>query len=275
MKFKLTRDELRAVGRIRRNRAFLGLMLLILTAVIIVDAALVIEQIRDAGGSSDIPEWLIIPFMIGFAAIAALIGLSTYMAGKLRDKEKAAFVRISLENMKPKSAASITKIFRKIARELIHAPKEKAIANLVNDGWPLLRAKYFAELVESLIVKCEWNINCETQAGDFKDFLRKQRWDEREIESLVDPVVEVVRDSGGRITGVGIASSIARNIIWIGIILVLSIAAGWFLINDKSLNLPKQYDYLKFIVMAIFTVIGLGFNITAIIRKLRKEPDRD
>jgi hypothetical protein len=273
MKSTLTTEESRAIGKLKYNRVVLSLIIAILTIAVISDAVFLVDNFK-GGGSADTPEWLVIPVIFGIAALGILIGLSFYIGGRLKDKELVVFASISMRELKSNgeiSANAEKKIFADLAKELFDKPCSDVVTGLVSDGWDRSRAYFYAKLVESLIIKCEWNISYQEQAQDFSGFLKKMGWSEAEIEHLVSPVINMIKTSGGRLTRAGIATSIGRNILWIVVILVVAVAAGWLLIYSDSLDLGKKYDYLKFIVLAVPALFGLGFNIAGIVKSLRKK----
>ena len=271
MESGLTREERAAIRRINRNRVVLSLILTILIIAVVADAILIASEFDP----DDLPEWLIFPITLGIGAVAAAIGLIVYMGGRLRDKEKAGFVWASIRSLRSANLLSIStekKIFRDLAGDLIRKPGVEVADALVVDGWPRARAEYFTMIVEALIAKSEWNIGYEDQVADFSQFLGRIGWGAEDIEALVQPVIKEIKTSGGRLLKGRMAASVGKNILWIVIILVIALGALWLLVNDKGLPISKKYEYLKFIILAVPTVVGLGINIAAIIRKLGRKP---
>ena len=271
MKSGLTLEERAAIRSSNATFAMLGLALAVLI-VISIAAVLVIASKFDP---DDLPEWLIFPFGIGIASITGGIVLSSHMRGRFRVREKARFVRASVNSLR--SAGFLTsrtehRIYKKLAEDLIRVPRREIERRLVAEGWPRTRAVNYTGLMEALIARCEWNISSEDEAAEFKAFLAQTGWIEEEIARLLEPVINEIKASGGRLLKGRMAASVGRNILWIVIILVIASGALWLLINDKGLPISKKYEYLKFIILAVPTVVGLGINIAAIIRKLGRKP---
>jgi hypothetical protein len=277
MKSELTSEESKTIRRIKGNRVILGLIITILAVAVFADALFLADAFKHDGGSADIPEWLLIPFVFGVAALGILIGLIFYAGGRLKDRELADFVRISINELKTAGALSghaERKIYMDLANSLISKPREEVMNGLVENGWHRVRADFMTKLVESLIVKCEWNIRYQEKAIDFSGTLKKMGWGDGEIESLLSPVIEVINTSGGRVTSAGIAMSIGRNILWIVVILAVATAAIWLLTHGEGVDAGKKSDFLQFIVVAVPALLGLGFNIAKIVQTLSKKPER-
>ncbi len=278
MTTELTREESGAIGRIRRNRMGLSAILVMLWLVLIAISLSLGSVLSSIGSESQPPEWVIIPIILIFSLLGIIIGLSYHLTGKLKVKEKAWFVRASVDVLKAGSAVkegSEKKIFSDIARDLISRPKSEVVRALVTDGWPHVRAQYYTALVESLLMKCEWNINDEGEAADFRQLLINSRWSDHDADTLVGPVLEIIKDSGGRQTRASVSRSIIKNIAWIVIILIIAPTAGWLLVSDEGLDMSTKYDFLELLVLAVPAMLGLGFNIAAIFSKLRKRPGEE
>ncbi len=140
---------------------------------------------------------------------------------------------------------------------------------LISDGWHEIRARYLTGLIESLIIKCEWNISYEDQIAGFSQLLKQNNWQDDEVALIISPVQELIKEHGGRLTRSGIARSITRNVLWIITILILAPIMGWMLHTSEVLDNQTKYDFVKFLILVIPALGALIYNLVQIARRRR------
>jgi len=265
----LTPREIGILFRNRLRRLFLTFALIVLTIAVIADFIFLLGVMRD----SDMPEWFLIPFTLGIVAMGAIIGIITYMPGKLKVVEKARFVRASIHSLLESKSITQRKLaltFNKVAGELINNSASEVTRGLVSEGWHETRAGYLTGLIESLIIRCEWDIDSEGRLRWFAQLLQKNRWQDDEVDLIISPVQALINKHGGRLTRSGIARSIARNILWIILTLILGSFGAWMLFTlGDQVDLEAKYEIVKFLLLGIPGIGVLVYNLVQIARKRR------
>ncbi len=264
----LTLSEIRILSHNRLRRLFLTFAIIFLTILVIIDLIFLLGIMRD----SEMPEWVLIPFVLGIIAIGFLIGIASYMSGKLKVVEKARFVLTSIHGLLESKSITKRKLantFYKIPSALINNSSVAVARGLISDGWHETRARYLTGLIESLIIKCEWNISYEDQIAGFSQLLKQNNWQDDEVALIISPVQELIKEHGGRLTRSGIARSITRNVLWIITILILAPIIGWMLYTSKVLDTQTKYDFVKFLILVIPALGVLIYNLVQIARRRR------
>jgi len=218
------------------------------------------------------PEWVLIPFVLGIIAMGCIIGIVSYMLGKLKVVEKARFVLTSIHGLlesKTITKRKLANTFNKIPKALINNSSAAVSKSLISDGWHETRAQYLTGLIESLIIKCEWNISCEDQIAGFSQLLKQNNWQDEEVALIISPIQASINEYGGRLTRSGVARSITRNVIWIITILIISPIIGWMLLTNEALDKQIKYDFVKFLILVIPAVGALIYNLVQIARRRR------
>ena len=164
----------------------------------------------------------------------------------------------------------LTNALSKIASALVNNSSSAVSRELISDGWHETRALYLTGLVESLIIKCEWNIDYENQIAEFSQLLKQNNWQDDEVALMISPVQELIKKHGGRLTRSGITRSITRNVIYIIILLILTPIAGWMLFTFEVLEDDVKYEIIKFLILVIPALGALIYNLVQIARRRRR-----
>ena len=98
---------------------FLTIAVILLTILVIFDLIFLFGIMQD----SEIPEWVLIPFVLGIIAAGFIIGIASYISGKLKVVEKARFILTSIHGLLESKSITKRKLentFNKSARALIN-----------------------------------------------------------------------------------------------------------------------------------------------------------
>jgi len=261
----LTPNEIRVLSANRMRRLFLTFVLFVLIIFVVADLIFLLGVMHE-----DMPEWVLIPFVLGLIAAGTVIGIACYLPGKLRRVEKARFVLISIRGLLESKSITERKLvntFKKTAGSLINNSSTAVASGLVSDGWQKTRAQYLTELIESLIIKCEWNINSEDYIAGFAQMLQKNNWRDNEAAWITAPVQELITAHGGRLTRSGIARSITRNVLWILTILIMAPIMLWMLLTFEVIDNQTKYDFIKFLIFVIPAIGALVYILVQIARR--------
>lgn len=263
----LTPSEIKILSRNSLWRVFLTFAVIFMTFFVIIDLIFLLGVMRE-----DMPEWVLIPFVLGLIAAGSILGIVIYMSGKLKVIEKARFVLTSILGLLESNSITKRKLantLNKIASALINNSSAVVSRELISEGWQETRARYLTELVESLIIKCEWSIDSENQIAGFAQLLKKNNWQDDEVALMISPVQELINRHGGRLTRSGIARSITRNVIYIIIILILTPISAWMLFTFEVLEDDVKYEIIKFLILVIPALGALIYNLVQIARRRR------
>jgi hypothetical protein len=222
----------------------------------------------------DMPEWVLIPFVLGLIAAGTILGIVIYLSGKLKIVEKARFVLTSIHGLLESKSITKRKLantFNKISSALISNSSTVVSRELISAGWHETRARYLTGLVESLIIKCEWSIDYQNQIAEFSQLLKKNYWQDDEVALMISPVQELINKHGGRLTRSGIARSITRNVIYIIIILILTPIAAYMLFTIEAMDADVKYEIIKFLILVIPALGALIYNLVQIARRRREK----